>query len=96
MLSSSSIEIQVIAKAGNKIDAAIFFYDRICCVGEVIRNICVNFGFDPDTEDGFTKNVQVFLLKEGDDRCLWNYDPEASLESYTKSSKLSIEMKRLY
>ena len=36
-------------------------YDRNLMAGEVIRNICVNLFIDPDTVDGVTSNVRVFL-----------------------------------
>lgn len=29
------------------------------CIGEVIRNCCVNLQIDPDTVDGITLNVKV-------------------------------------
>ncbi len=35
-------------------------YQSDLCVGEVIRNCCVNLGIDPDTEDGVTRNISVF------------------------------------
>jgi hypothetical protein len=35
-------------------------YEDDLCAAEVVRNICVNLGIDPDTVDGKTKNVEVF------------------------------------
>ena len=53
------------------------FPDITC--GEFIRNSCVNLGIDPDTHDGVTRNVRVYILKD-DEELLWNYDPSSSLE----------------
>jgi hypothetical protein len=36
-------------------------YDGDICCGELIRNLCVNLGIDPDTCDGVTGNVTVHL-----------------------------------
>ena len=51
-------------------------YDADLCVGEVIRNVCVNLGIDPDTQDGYTKNVNVFVGESSD---TWDYDPNTNL-----------------
>ena len=47
-------------------------------VGEFIRNCCVNLCIDPDTVDGRTRNVNVYLDDEGD--AVWDYDPNQILK----------------
>ncbi len=47
--------------------------------GEFVRNIAVNCAMDPDTVDGITSNVKVFI---GPDLEPWNYNPVNSLSSY--------------
>ena len=39
-------------------------YDGSICMGELIRNLCVNLAIDPDTVDGITQNVSVNILHE--------------------------------
>jgi hypothetical protein len=41
----------------------VFEYDDFICIGELIRNICVNFGIDPDTMNGYTLNIKVFVVE---------------------------------
>lgn len=50
-------------------------YHETICVGELIRNCCVNLGFfDVDTVDGYTENAVVRK-----DSKLWEYNPSDSL-----------------
>lgn len=49
-------------------------YDRMLCCGEVVRNICVNIGVDPDTTEGVTQNISI--RRNG---VYWCYDPQESL-----------------
>ena len=44
------------------------------CIGEVIRNCCVNMGIDPDTVDGITRNITVYR-KSSLGWTLWQYNP---------------------
>jgi hypothetical protein len=39
-------------------------YDTEICMGELIRNLCVNLNIDPDTRNGVTKNVHVFRMSQ--------------------------------
>lgn len=55
------------------------FYNGDCCWGEVIRNICVNGGIDPDTENGITKNIKVFLNNRESSE--FHYDPLESIST---------------
>ncbi len=38
------------------------YYSTSICIAELIRNCCVNLGIDPDTVDGFTKNIKVMNI----------------------------------
>lgn len=62
-------------------------YDDECCWGEVIRNICVNCGIDPDTQNGVTRNVEVRLCtaSKRSPLAIFNYSPT------TKISTLGID-----
>ena len=51
-------------------------YDEVIMVGELVRNLCVNLSIDPDTVNGITKNVNVYIGNN-----LWNYNPYQSLKS---------------
>lgn len=55
-------------------------YDLIVCVGELIRNLCVNLNIDPDTKCGITCNVRVFRMASKGQYVVWVYDPQSSLE----------------
>ena len=52
-------------------------YFAYVCIGELIRNLCVNLRFDPDTVDGITKNVIVMDIDKKEIR----YDPESPISS---------------
>jgi hypothetical protein len=54
----------------------IFQFESILCCGEVVRNLCVNCRIDPDTHDGKTRNVSVFL-----NGVPWDYNAYSSLAS---------------
>ena len=64
-------------------------YDKQLCCGEVIRNICVNVGIDPDTIDGYTRNVTIY--REGGD--IWIYDPYDTLEEAGLCNEEILELK---
>ncbi len=69
-------EIKIIVKCNKfqKLYSAKVFPD--ICVGEFIRNCCVNLGIEPDTINGITVNVQV-----GFNQTLnWKYNPALSLK----------------
>ena len=51
-----------------------FQYEDCICVAELIRNLCVNLGVDPDTEHGITRNVSV-LKFDGVNYQPWKYNP---------------------
>jgi len=36
-------------------------YAECTLAGEFVRNVCVNLGIDPDTNDGVTRNASIFL-----------------------------------
>ena len=55
-------------------------YDPIVCIGELIRNLCVNLNIDPDTKDGITGNVRVLRMARLGHFVVWAYDPQSSLE----------------
>jgi hypothetical protein len=71
-------------KAINKITNKIYetSYDSLICIGELIRNICVNLYIDPDTHDGITRNVYIKLLQnDGFNFNFQNHLPDESLFS---------------
>jgi hypothetical protein len=57
-------------------------YDEVIMVGELVRNLCVNLSIDPDTVNGITKNVNVYIGNK-----LWNYNPYQSLKSLNNNIK---------
>ena len=57
-------------------------YHGSCCIGEIIRNCCVNLGFfDVDTVEGITKNAIVLRKINEEKESLWQYNPNESLRS---------------
>jgi hypothetical protein len=60
-------------------------------VGEFIRNSCVNIGIDPDTIDGTTRNVKVYLNGSKDP---WKYNPYMAIckTPLSKFKSLIIDM----
>ena len=73
-------------------------YEAIICAGELVRNLCVNLGIDPDTVDGVTRNVNVYILQpESDARELWNYNANRSIGKYfNPSNTIQFEIEELY
>ena len=69
---STHICVHIKCKTFAKYYAAKFDID--ISFGEFIRNCCVNLGINPDTVDGITKNVSVFIDNEK-----YDYDPAMSL-----------------
>ena len=70
-MSSTVYEIVVISSSSREQGT---YTPKVCSdimVGEFIRNCCVNIGIDPDTVDGKTLNVIVYIK---DDE-LWDYNP---------------------
>ena len=58
-------------------------YDDFVCAGEFVRNVAVNCGIDPDTVDGFTKNVKIIFLSQRENMgSEWSYNPDNSLRFY--------------
>lgn len=72
-------------------------YEDIICAGELVRNLCVNLGIDPDTVDGITKNVNVYLLQsESENREAWQYNPNRSIGKYFHpNSTILMEIEQL-
>jgi hypothetical protein len=70
----------------------IFYYEDCICVGEMLRNICVNVGgIDPDTENGITKNIVVYnLTKDTDSRMPWTYNPYQNLDRIQKNGRIVV------
>jgi hypothetical protein len=62
-------------------------YDDIIMVGELIRNLCVNLCIDPDTVNGYTRNVDVIK-----DNNIWQYMPSAMLKDQNISDNKLILM----
>jgi hypothetical protein len=52
-------------------------YEGDLLAGEIVRNVCVNLGIDPDTVDGVTQNVKVNVVSVQTDSSLleWRYNP---------------------
>ena len=50
-------------------------------VGEFVRNCCVNLAIDPDTINGITTNVRVWIINQNDgtNQTHLDYDPYQSL-----------------
>lgn len=87
MIASESIAINVTYSSKNGYKSVQLSYDRFLCCGEVIRNVCVNLGVDPDTVEGFTRNMSV--LHNGKH---WDYDPRLSLQQAGISSGDAFEL----
>lgn len=67
-------------------------YEGIICAGEFVRNLCVNACIDPDTVDGITKNVNIYIQQENDDAVSkkpWAYNPYTSIQKYFNHSQYS-------
>jgi hypothetical protein len=71
-----------------------FSYEDCICMGELIRNICVNLGIDPDTVNGITRNVEVYY-KTGIEFQRLEYNPYESVNSYVSRSKLVLKIKKV-
>ena len=54
-------------------------YDREICIGELIRNLCVNLNIDPDTNNGITDNISVARKMSTGDFIHWDYNPFCSI-----------------
>jgi hypothetical protein len=56
-------------------------YEFHICIGEIIRNCCVNIGIDPDTVDGVTKNILVYRVEQNNNNepLIWHYNPTMKL-----------------
>ena len=89
-----TVTVHSSSSRSSSIDNYISTVDSGITCGEFIRNCCVNVGIDPDTHEGFTRNIRVFAYacmtelgekqssKEGEHKegTLWMYNPVASLE----------------
>ena len=70
-------------RARNTLNGIIYAtsYDGCICLGELFRNICVNLGIDPDTVEGVTRNVAIYIVNEAGGKILVDkYDPSISIE----------------
>lgn len=56
-------------------------YDNEVTAGEFVRNVCVNLGIDPDTEDGVTRNASVWIQSReiSGTAVRWKYRPNETL-----------------
>ena len=70
----SRIEITIESVGQEKLFVARVYSD--ICVGEFIRNCCVNLGIDPDTINGITVNVRINF----NETINWQYNPSLSLK----------------
>lgn len=72
-------------------------YDSIICVGEMIRNVCVNLGVDPDTHDGYTRNVMVYKRSTTQaEWVVWEYCPKDSIIKHAVNNVLCLKLQVLY
>lgn len=63
-------------------------YDSDICLGELIRNLCVNLNIDPDTDSGYTRNVEVRRMNQSGSFTYWEYNPHCSiLKALTESER---------
>jgi hypothetical protein len=63
-------------------------YDSNICIGELIRNLCVNLNIDPDTKCGYTENIRVLRMNQSGSYIHWEYNPNCSiLKALTKSER---------
>ena len=57
--------IKVTADSNILNEKYIGLHDECTCIGEVIRNLCVNMrGIDPDTINGITCNIHIYILMQ--------------------------------
>jgi len=79
-MNSHARKVRVIASSSSGIFEG--NYEEDICVGECIRNICVNLGIYPVTSNGITQNVSVSRLgMAGGMHEVWLYDPTQSIAS---------------
>jgi hypothetical protein len=88
-----SVRITVIRQL-KKEDLLLSYHNDIC-IGEMIRNICVNAGIDPDTIEGYTRNI-IVMRKWKSGWKEWNYNPNQDLKNCTKRHILYLQVKELY
>jgi hypothetical protein len=63
-------------------------YDSNICIGELIRNLCVNLNIDPDTKCGYTENIRVLRMNQSGSYIHWEYNPNCSiLKALTESER---------
>ena len=74
MQSCELLTLHVSFKSRRGEKAHLLSYDPYLCCGEVVRNICVNLGIDPDTVEGLTRNISILC-----NGALWSYNPHESL-----------------
>jgi hypothetical protein len=67
-------------------------YQSVVCVGEVIRNLCVNLCIDPDTVDGYTRNITVTQVDEHGHREVFRYQPSKRLDTCFQSPRTTLEI----
>ena len=64
-------------------------YESIVCIGELIRNLCVNLNIDPDTRGGITGNIRVLRMAHLGQFAIWLYDPQSSLEEVLTQDEIT-------
>lgn len=73
-----------------------YWYDDEVCIGETIRNLCVNIGIDPDTLEGVTRNVAVYRRSDDGEWKQWDYQPVARLADCATNSLLQVKIVPLF
>lgn len=70
-------------------------YEKSLCIGEVVRNCCVNMGIDPDTQDGVTENVIVRHFVN-DEWSVFRYNPSHKLSTEAINCTIRWQFSLLY
>mmetsp|Transcript_177 Transcript_177/g.168 ORF Transcript_177/g.168 Transcript_177/m.168 type:complete len:99 (+) Transcript_177:393-689(+) len=89
-INSEKVTINVSCNTLNKLYTTIVYND--ICIGELIRNCCVNLGIDPDTDNGITKNINV-KVSSGQD---WEYNPYISLFQAGLRNEVNLSIEPIY
>lgn len=93
-ISSSSVQVKVVyflSRDGIERNRS-FKYEECVCIGEMIRNICVNLGIDPDTEHGITKNVDVYNETISATSTPWSYNPNMDIGNIHVNGELRLRI----
>lgn len=74
----------------------VYHYDACVCVGEMIRNVCVNLAIDPDTHNGYTQNIVVYKMASQTGWEVWKYCPSDSISKIAIDNVLYLKLHVLY